>query len=184
MVGHAGQDNSHIHAANRCVADGVKKRARGHEIRARDPQAAGCAVNCGKINGRADAPTLGGSGGDGKDARIPSVGERGRGKAERGDFAGRVVPILQKRELESSHGRAFDPEMRVAPWAEPAAPAHVFVAHIQTAKEGNTGICDDQLAVVAEVDLEISAKLTVRDECLDGDTFAAEFFCPSRGQFF
>ena len=68
--------------------------------------------------------------------------------------------------------------MRITPWAKSAAPAHVFVAHIQATEEGDSGVCDDQFAVVAEIDLKISAKLAVRYEWLDGDALAAEIFSP------
>ena len=178
MVCHAGKDDSHIHAANRGMADRIKKRARGNKIRARDPQAPGCTVDRREINGRADAPVLGWTGGNGKDGRLSAVCEGWRWEAQWGDLVGCVVPILQKRELKSCHSGPFDSKMRVTPWAKSAAPAHVFVADIQTAEKGNTGVCDNQLAVVAEVDLEVSAKLPVRDECLHLDSLAAEIFSP------
>jgi hypothetical protein len=62
----------------------------------------------------------------------------------------------------------------VAPRAEARAAAHVFVPDIQSAKEGDAGIDDDQFPVVAEIDLEAAPELTVVDERFDFDAFNAQ----------
>ena len=71
--------------------------------------------------------------------------------------------------METSHGWAIDPHMRVAPGAKACAAAHVFVAGVEAAEKGGAGVNDDQLAVVAEVDLEAASELAISNEGFDLD---------------
>ena len=100
--------------------------------------------------------------------------EVGFWQTERGNLACNVVPVLQEGELESCNGGAFDAEMRVAPWSESFAVAHVFIPNIQAPEKGHEGIDDHEFAVVSEIDLEAAAELAVGDEALNEDAFLAE----------
>lgn len=81
-----------------------------------------------------------------------------------GDVVGGPEPILEKDQLDGLHGGATEAEVGVAPGAEALAFAEVFVADIQSAHEGLAAVDDDDLAVVAEVQLQARPPVAVGAE--------------------
>jgi hypothetical protein len=97
-----------------------------------------------------------------------------RFKRNVGDFPARIVPIFEKRYLESHDGGAFELEVRIAPGSEDAKPK-ILVTGVQSSKEGNFAIDDHQFAMIAEVDLELSAELPIGDEALHSHPGVPQF---------
>ena len=56
--------------------------------------------------------------------------------------------------------------MRIAPGSEDAQ-SKVLVTCVQSSKEGYFAIDDDQFAMITEVDLKLSAELSIGDEALN-----------------
>src|SRR3546814_1489960 len=69
-------------------------------------------------------------------------------------LAGGPEPVLGEAQLDRLHHRAGDAQMGIAPGAHRGAAAEVFIAEVQAADEGKTAVGDEDLAVIAEIELE------------------------------
>ena len=67
------------------------------------------------------------------------------------------MPVFQEGELGRQGGRPRDPDVGVPPMPEFRIPSHVLVAHVVAADPGGVAVHDNDLAVVAEVDLKAIA---------------------------
>ena len=81
-------------------------------------------------------------------------------------FFARIVPILQEGDLKRDNSRTFELKMSIPPSAKRAQPK-IFITGIKTSKEGYPSINNDQLPMVAEVDLKTSSELSIGDKSLN-----------------
>ena len=79
-------------------------------------------------------------------------------------LVGGEIPVLGEDALQAGDGGALQPHFRVAPEAKAGHLAQVLVADIQAAREGDPAIHDQDLAVVAQVDLDAAANRIEREE--------------------
>ena len=165
------KQDSDVNSSQRGMPNRCSQHRIGHEIRTRNPESLANVVNNLRINCRGGVPVLRRPRRKRQDGLIS-----GDARFERnvGHFLARIVPILQKRDLEPHNGRAFELEVRIAPGSEDAE-AKVLVTGVQSSKEGHFAIDDHQFAMITEVDLELSAELPIGDEALNRDAGIPQF---------
>ena len=111
------------------------------------------------------------------------MGQNVRIPPELGRLVVGPVPILEEGKLDRQDGRPRDLDVGVAPVPELGVLSHVLVADIVTADPRGVPIDDDDLAVVAEVDLEAIAGPLAGMEIEDVNSGVAELFDVACWQF-
>src|SRR5258705_13202729 len=71
-----------------------------------------------------------------------------------------VVPVLQKRDLKSHDGGAFDLKVGISPRSQKTQP-EIFVARNQPSRKRNPSIDENQFPMIAKVDLKMAAKIPI-----------------------
>ncbi len=181
VVGLLGKEDADIDSAQGGGLEGGEDAIVGDEVGRGDPEAF-----VGEAGGLDDEELpgvvgIGGAGGHDLEALVGGAGEGLGGYF--GDVVGGPEPVLEKDELDGLHGGTAEAEVGVTPSAEAFASAEVFVADIQSAHEGFAAVDDDDLAVVAKVQLEARPPVAVGAEGAGLDAGLLHFAQVGLGEF-
>ncbi len=95
----------------------------------------------------------------------------------------RPVPVFNEGKLCGHDGRSGNTQMRIPPVVEFGSPVQVFIANVMAADPAMLTICDNELAVVAKIDLEMVAGSACRIKGGNMHAGLAQFRKPCICQF-
>src|SRR5262249_37822260 len=87
--------------------------------------------------------------------------------AIRDALAGGEIPVLREDALQIAHRRPAHPQVGIAPVAEQRVLPAILVADVQAADETDLTVHDENLTVIAEVDLKAAAQEVEGQELAD-----------------